>query len=339
MQWTWRFGALADERHARLLGLKRLDQWTAVAQNDADPAVPSTPQWRWTLTLPDLPANHVLIPSFAMLTDAAYGFRFALTYTSAGESGSAALSHIGECGLSAPALVQGEAVVAPIDCFVTRTPLHNLQITLQLDAPAPPIKDVLLCISCRPWEIAPATGTLTNAAPLHAPALSQMVLSERFRHSACSPVCIAMGMGALGRNVEPEAFATAVYHDGMFGVWPANLYAASRRGVLGSIETFTHIDDAVALLDAGLPVIASTRWKEGELRNGALARSGGHLILLRGFSADAALVNDPAAATAGEVTRGYQREEFGRIWLRERGAAYMLLPMLLTGSRALPDAK
>ena len=318
MQWTWRFGALDNQRHARLLGLKHFGQWHPVAGNSG----PDIVQWRASLTLPDLPPGHVIIPSFAMLGPMEYGFRFTLTH----EAGQAQLAHIGASGAAAAAAVQGAGVDAPIDCFVTLATLRNVRIDLLLDAAAAPAADALLCVSCRPWQIVPGAGAQVNAAPISAPSLSQRELPERMQHSACSPVSVAMAMAALGHEVDAEAFADAAHHSAMYGVWPANLYAASRRGALGFVATFTHIDDAVVLLAAGMPVIASTRWHAGELTDGAIEQSGGHLILVRGFTAQHALVNDPAAATAAGVARSYQRDEFCRIWLRERGAAYVLLP-------------
>ena len=318
MYWTWRCGALANELHARLLGVRGFDQWQPAG---ATPQAPAS-QWRTVLALPDIPPDHVLIPSFATLGDTPYGFRFTLTHA----AGRASLSHIGELGAAAAAQTEGAGIDAPIDCFVSRAPVHGVTLELLLDAPAPPAGDTLLCVSCRPWGFAPVTGSQVNVAPLVAPSLSQRELPERMQHSACSPACMVMALAALGHEVDGAAFADAVRHEGIYGVWPANLYAASRRGVLGFVASFTHADDAVTLLDAHLPVIASTRWQEGDLTDGALAKSGGHLILLRGFSTDQVLVNDPAAGTAAEVGRGYARDEFCRIWLRERGAAYVLLP-------------
>ena len=324
MQWTWRFGALNNERHASLLGLKPFGQWQPVSSDVAPATVgAAAAQWRLSVAIPDLPADHVLVPSFAWLNTSPYGFRCSLLH----DGGQAQLSHIGELGLPAHAERVGGGVVAPIDCFVTQAALHNVRIALLLDAATPPTSTALFCLSVRPWHIAPTAGAHSNVTPIVAPALSQRELSTpALQHGACSPVSVAMAMAALGHEVDAETFAAAAQHEGIYGVWPANLYAASRRGALGCIEVFTRIDDAVALLSAGLPVVASTRWQEGELSDGALAQSGGHLILLRGFNAAHALVNDPAGATASAVARNYRRDEFSRIWLRERGAAYVLLP-------------
>lgn len=273
-------------------------------------------------TLPDLPADHVLIPSFAMRSAATYGFAFALRH----DGGEARLSHIGERGADSGASVTGSAMEAPIDCFVTRAPIRKPVLEIRVDSLAAPTGATLLSISLRPWSLQPQPGALLNEAPLRVPSISQMELPQAIRHGACSPVCVAMAMAALGQEVDAEAFSNASRHEGIFGVWPANLYAASRRGVLGCIEAFTRVDDVVPLLAAGMPVIASTRWSAGDLSHGAIAQSGGHLILVRGFGSEVAWVNDPAADVAANVARDYARDEFCRIWLRERGAAYVLLP-------------
>ena len=139
------------------------------------------------------------------------------------------------------------------------------------------------------------------------------------------PVCLAMACSACGPVLSRDHFLNASLHSGMYGVWPANIHAASRAGVLGSAELFSAADDAVPLLRAGVQIVTSTRWASGTLTNAVLDSSAGHLMLLRGFGPDYAAVHDPAAATDEDVPRHYPRDEFCRIWLTERGATYLLL--------------
>jgi hypothetical protein len=112
----------------------------------------------------------------------------------------------------------------------------------------------------------------------------------------------------------------------MFGVWPLNMWAASRKGALGAVELFASLDDAVPALLAGVPVVSSIRFRSGELEGAPLDATGGHLVVLTGLTSDSALVNDPAGRGIAGVLRRYRRDQFAAAWLAERGAAYVMLP-------------
>ena len=129
-----------------------------------------------------------------------------------------------------------------------------------------------------------------------------------------------------GHSADIYELISAARHQssGLYGVWPANIHAANRRGLMGYLLHFPNWDAARALLDAGLPIVASVRYEEGELRNAAIPRTNGHLLVLRGYEGDKVLVNDPAAKTDSEVKRTYDLKEYCRIWLQGSAVGYVL---------------
>jgi hypothetical protein len=135
-----------------------------------------------------------------------------------------------------------------------------------------------------------------------------------------------MVLGYWGRPVEVPALAAAMFHAALdlYGVWPAAIQAAGRRGVAGYLLRFPDWSAAAWCLDHGLPVIASVRYGRGELEGAAVEETPGHLLVLTGYEGDQVLVNDPAAGTAAEVARRYRREELCRVWLGRAGIGYVL---------------
>ena len=94
----------------------------------------------------------------------------------------------------------------------------------------------------------------------------------------------------------------------------------------GYLLRFPDWTAATWCLEQGLPVIASVRYAKGELSGAAVAETPGHLLVLTGVDGDEALVNDPAAASAGSVPRRYRADELARVWLERTGIGYVLFP-------------
>jgi hypothetical protein len=110
----------------------------------------------------------------------------------------------------------------------------------------------------------------------------------------------------------------------LYGVWPAAIRAAARRGVLGYLLRFPDWASAAWCLAHGLPIIASVRYAEGELRGAAVSASPGHLLVLTGYEDGVVLVNDPAASAAAAVPRRYALGDLVRVWLARGGVGYVL---------------
>jgi hypothetical protein len=136
-----------------------------------------------------------------------------------------------------------------------------------------------------------------------------------------------MVLGSLGvpaTAAETAAAAHCAEHD-RYGVWPANVWAASRRGALGYVAVLDSWECARELLARNIPLVVSEAHGPGGLPGSPLPETDGHLLVLRGLRGNRVLVNEPAAATADAVPMEYDREAFGRAWLGHGGIAYVFV--------------
>ena len=211
-----------------------------------------------------------------------------------------------------------------LDCVTVEAPIDDARLELRGSGDVPVDAVLLLGTRARHMVVEDDAGV---AAELPVPSHSQMTRSAEIARHVCSPLCVAMVLGAGGRSVDPERFARACEHPDhakLFGMWPLNLSRARLEGFGGMVRQFTHVSEVVALLSAGHPIVASIRFEAGALPGAPLERTGGHLVVLRGLDEDAALVNDPAGATDDEVARRYDRRAFLEAWLADRGIGYVL---------------
>ena len=266
-----------------------------------------------------------ILPCLSVRSAAAWGYQCTLEYaTASGHSGRTALDPVGAFAAAASS-DSTEAVAAAIDVLRIREPLPRATLHLRvqgIDARAP----ALLSISIRDHGAAPSPVATGPGTAIAVPPRSQMVLRADLASHVCSPTSVAMLLDYYGHSTDIYELIAAAHHQpsGLYGVWPANIHAAAQRGPMGYLLHFPTWDAARALLDAGLPIIASVRYEEGELRDAAIRRTNGHLLVLRGYDGDKVLVNDPAAKTDPEVKRSYDLAEFCRVWLGNSAVGYVL---------------
>ena len=142
-----------------------------------------------------------------------------------------------------------------------------------------------------------------------------------------------MLLQSYSRDVSPATLANLAYAPqfDLYGVWPANLYAASHYQTLGGVLFFDDWEKTKSLLKAGIPIITSIRYGKGELSNCAIERKTskpeGHLVLLKGFDNEYVVVNDPAAPKNELVSRKYLLEEFLKVWIERSAVGYIVLPL------------
>src|SRR5439155_16532698 len=98
-------------------------------------------------------------------------------------------------------------------------------------------------------------------------------------------------------GVTPERLAADVFHPALdiYGVWPAAVSAAARRGIPGYLLRFPDWTAAAWCLDHGLPIIASVRYEAGELTGAAIVATTGHLVVLPRHDGHALPLYEPAA--------------------------------------------
>ena len=172
--------------------------------------------------------------------------------------------------------------------------------------------------------------------------------------SWCSPTSTSMTVASWGRGpttrqlswvetpVDPQVdFAARNTFDAAYdgcGNWPFNTAYAGRFGLEGFVTRLRSLREAELFVRRGIPLVTSIAFAKRQL-DGAGYSTDGHLMVLRGFTADGdPVVNDPAShllASDAEVQVTYRRDQFERRWLTASGGTvYVIHPV----GRALPPA-
>ncbi|MFI5361158.1 MAG: C39 family peptidase [Elusimicrobiota bacterium] len=179
---------------------------------------------------------------------------------------------------------------------------------------------------------APAFSTGPWVRELAVAPRSQLDEQEKYKHDICSPTSLAMVLEFWGRRKSTEDVALAVRDrtSTLFGNWPANAAYAAASGLDARVARLESVADLQDEIAAGRPVVVSIAFGEGELPGAPIRRTGGHLIVVSGFTADGnVIVDDPAGRGRDQVRRTYGRAAFHAAWrVRKRGLAYLIGPDL-----------
>ncbi len=158
------------------------------------------------------------------------------------------------------------------------------------------------------------------------PAISQIEQPKEISHKICAPMSVSMVLQSYGLDIDPLKLAQYCYaekHD-HYGIWPNSIWAASKYDIKGIVTALSSYDELEIILNAKIPVIVTLTYKKGELTDAAVPETSGHLMVVTGISDDGIIVNDPGAKNASEVTRVYNKEEFGKAWLETKfGICYI----------------
>lgn len=300
-------------------------------QIEGQDALVQTPAW------PVAGATH-FVPSFAAHTTTPFSVRLELSVRVAGAWSSwAAGVSLGPASFEP--LPPGGALAVDVDVFRAQGGVEAARLRLRLRAPDP--RSVvaapwMLALSASSSAVAAQEPQGTEAGPgpdgpgvrLAVPARSQMEAEAALAPRICSPTCVAMLLDFWRRPASLEALAAEIFHPGidLYGVWPAAIVAAGRRGLAGYLLRFPDWAAAQWCLARGLPIIASIRYGAGELTGAATAATPGHLIVLTGWDGDHVHVNDPASPTVASVSRRYRLTELTHAWLDHTAVGYVLFP-------------
>jgi hypothetical protein len=170
---------------------------------------------------------------------------------------------------------------------------------------------------------------------LNVPTMSQMVYPGG-GEVWCSPTSVTMILrywdaknGSSTAQSVPDA-ARAMWdtkYDGS-GNWSFNAAYAGSRGYRAYIHRLSSLNEAQRFIARGVPLALSIGWDLGTLRGAHIARSEGHLVVLRGFTKTGnPIINDPAARSDAGVRTIYDRTELERAWITHSGGiVYVIEP-------------
>jgi hypothetical protein len=120
------------------------------------------------------------------------------------------------------------------------------------------------------------------------------------------------------------------YHYNGAGNWPFNAAYAAGRGLVGDVTMLHNLREAEPFIEDGIPLVASVAWNPNKLDGSDIKSTNGHLLVIRGFTADGqqVIANDPASPTDDDVLHYYNREQFERAWVPASGGiVYVIRPV------------
>lgn len=229
-----------------------------------------------------------------------------------------------------------------VDTLVASGPCDAVQARVLLRGPAQ-LHSFTIALSGEPTiEPDDRLPTVYDIAPeITIPLRSQMVYPNG-GNAWCSPTCITMllaywhnrtGEARLAPYVAHEAvpdlavrFCYDPAYDGT-GNWIFNTAFAASLGLEAYVARFASLADLAPWLQAGVPIVASVSWKEGELAGAAIPTSNGHLLIITGLDGEHVITADPAGKHESEVRRIYRADELERAWTRNsQGTVYLIYP-------------
>ncbi|ACC97700.1 hypothetical protein Emin_0134 [Elusimicrobium minutum Pei191] len=172
-------------------------------------------------------------------------------------------------------------------------------------------------------EQADQPSVILNIKPI-----SQIQHGFERKNRICSPTCIAMALDYFGISSSLQETVDGVYDKkaDTYGNWVFNASYAGLYGLENAVIRCDTVKQAQNIVSAGIPLIASISFKEGELKSAPQKETPGHLVLIKGFTKQGDfIVNDPGAETDAQVEKIYDKTEFAAAWLKnKKGLCYKI---------------
>jgi hypothetical protein len=153
----------------------------------------------------------------------------------------------------------------------------------------------------------------------------------------CSPTSTSMVMAYWSRILNRPELTQSVpdaardtydfIYDGT-GNWPFNTAYAGHYGLRAFVTRMYSMSQVEQWIKAGVPVIMSTGYGTKELPGSPIPSSNGHILVIRGFTAQGDVItNDPAARSNEAVQIVYPRTILQKLWLNtSNGTVYIIYP-------------
>lgn len=194
-----------------------------------------------------------------------------------------------------------------------------------------------------------STTTMTATTDLPVPQSSQMIHKGEFKQwggggeAWCSPTSTSMVLRYFSKGPKKSDYAWSKYADSFVdhaarytydhqykgtGNWAFNTAYAAGYSLDSSVTRLDSLRDAEAFIRAGIPLVASVAFGRGQLTGSPISSTPGHLMVIRGFTADGQVIaNDPAGSKNTNVRRIYSRAQFEKAWLAgSGGVVYVTRP-------------
>ncbi len=232
---------------------------------------------------------------------------------------------------SAPGVDDARATLA-VDELKLKSPATAARYKLKFRAGRRPVflRSVSLALSNgdAPAE-PPAASTGPWTRELAVAPRSQMDAQDKYKHDICSPTSLSMVLSFWGHRLGTEEVALAVRDrtSQLFGNWSANADYAGLLGLDARVARLQSLTDLEAEIAAGRPVAVSVTFGEGELPGSPMRSTGGHLMVVVGFTPKGDVIALDPAGRAGQERRVYARAAFHKVWrVNKRGLAYLIGP-------------
>ncbi|MCL4467209.1 MAG: peptidase C39 family protein [Chloroflexi bacterium] len=284
---------------------------------------------------PDWAFTNVVL-SWGATSPTASGITVSARARSAGEWSGWYVMGIWRDGKGSSVRAQADSMgIVDVDTLVLSRPADAYQYRVAFESKYGNVSPSLDSVSVALADTRRAATSSGSALPagwqreLPVPVESQVLQEPSVAWEICSATSLTMVLRYWGAPVTvPQVYAgVRDGTTGIYGNWPLNTAYASELGFDAYVARAASLDFVRAQIAAGRPVPISLKYQAGELSGAALNSTSGHIVVVRGFTADGkAILNDPAAPDLASVRRVVSAEQLEKVWLRSGGIAYVVSP-------------